>query len=441
MKALVALLFSFAFALAAQQNPALAEAQAAVDKNPNDPQALLNLGALYDRTGQFERAEPVLQKALKAAPHSVAARMELAVCLARLHRYKEAAAILGPVQPPQSAQPALVYHRLKASIASGNGDHAAAAAEMEKAFELAPSDPNLALAAAVAELRAGKFDAALSSAQKAQSMQDSAAIENLIGDIQEQRSDSLAAVHAYQAAVTLAPANEEYRLALGVELLRHHTFEPAILVLEQGTQQFSSSLRMSVALALGYFLVNRDADATKTLLAATRLPSGREFVLDYLGDLLIEQGDTPDQNLTAQVCGDADAHPDSSMAQAVCGGLLIRIESDRGGGQYNEPLTRLLKAVRIAPSNATARCQLAKALELNKQFQEARPEMEECVRLRPDSTEWHYRLSRIYIRLGLPELAKEQERLRAEADQKLAAQSQQRYATLARFLYALGSKQ
>jgi phage host-nuclease inhibitor protein Gam len=44
------------------------------------------------------------------------------------------------------------------------------------------------------------------------------------------------------------------------------------------------------------------------------------------------------------------------------------------------------------------------------------------------------------MRLGLGDLAKEQDRLRAEADQKLAAQSQQRYATLARFLYALESK-
>lgn len=426
--------------LAAQQNGAIAEAQAAVDKNPKDPVALLTLGSLYDRAGAFDKAEPILQRAVKAAPAFAAARLELAVCLARLHRYKDAATAIAPVAPPKSTPQLLLYRRLKASIASGNGDDASAADEMAKALELAPSDRDLALATAVAQFRAGRLDQALASAETSKMSQDSAAIENLIGQIQERRGDSLAAVRSYQNAVALAPDREEYRLSLALELLRHHTFEPAILVLEQAARQFPASVQIEVALALGYFLVNRDADATAALLGAMRLESGREFVLDYLGDLLIDQGDTPDVNLVKEVCEETDAHPDSAAGQAVCGGLLLRMQADRGDRQFTEPLIRLRKAVQMAPQNATARCQLGKALELNQQWQDARTQMEECVRQRPDSTEWHYRLSRVYLRLGLRDLAKEQDKLRAEADQKLASQSQQRFATLARFLYALGSK-
>ena len=391
--------------------------------------------------GQFEKAELVLQRAVKAAPNLAAARMELAICLARLHRYKEAAAALDPVAQPDGTPQLLLYHRLKASIASGMGDDSAAATEMEKALELAPGDHDLALATAVAEFRGGRLDQALANAETSKALQDSADIESLIGDIQERRGDSLAAVHNYQAAVTLAPDQETYRVSLALELLRHHTFEPAILVLEQGVKQFPVSLRMRVALALGYFLVNRDSDATTVLLGAMNLESGRTFVLDYMGDLLIDQGDTPDAEIVKKVCGDADAHQDSAIGHAVCGGLLLRVQADRAdGAHYDEPLARLRKAVQLAADNATARCQLGKALELNEQWQDARPQMEACVHLRPDSTEWHYRLSRIYLRLGFQDLAKEQDRLRAEADQKLAAQSQQRYATLARFLYALEAK-
>ena len=441
MKALVVLCCSLALSIAAPQNTAVAEAQAAVEKNPKDPRALLTLGALYDRMGQFEQAAPILERAVRAAPSVAAARMELAVCLARLHRYKEAAAALDPVAPPKDAAQLLLYRRLKASIASGNNDDATAADEMAKALELAPVDRGLAFATAVAQSRAGRLDQALASAEKSRAIQDGADIENLIGDIQERRGDSLAAVHAYQTAVALMPDNEEYRLSLALELLRHHTFEPAILVLEQGSKHFPDSLRLRVALALGYFLVNRDSDATAALLGAMHLQAGRSFVLDYLGDLLIDQGDTPDSGVVKEICGDADGHPDSAMAQAVCGGLLLRVQADQAdAAHYAEPLARLRKAVQLAADNATARCQLGKALELDQQWKEARQQMEECVRLRPDSTEWHYRLSRTYMRLGLGDLAKEQDRLRAEADQKLAAQSQQRYATLARFLYALGSK-
>ena len=429
------------FAAAAQQDAVLAEAQAIVARYPNDPQALLKLGSLYDRLGQFENAAPILQRAVKAAPKLAAARLELAVCLARLHRYREASSALEGVPPPEGGPQLLLYHRLKASIASGNGGHATAAAEMEKAVQLDPQNRDLLIATAVAQVRAGLLDGALASAQIAQGIQDTAALENLIGDIQEKRGDSLAAVHSYQAAIQLAPDNEEYRLSLGLELLRHHTFEPAILVLEQAAKQFPASLKTQVALALGYFLVNRDKDATEVLLTAMRLESGREFVLNYLGDLLVEQGEIPDGSVVKQVCGDAQSHPDSGRAQAVCGGLLLRLQIDRGDTtQHAEMLARLRKAVRLSPQDPAGRCQLGKALELDQDWQNARKEMEECVRLRPDSTEWHYRLARIYLRLGLPDLAKEQDRLRAAADEKLASASQQRYATLSRFLYALESK-
>jgi len=441
MKALLGLCCSLALSIARPQDPGLAEAQAAAEKNPKDARALLMLGALYDRMGHFEEAEPILQRAVRAAPGLGAAHMELAICLARLHRYTEARTVLDPVAPPKVMPDLLLYRRLKASIASGMGDDAAAAAEMERALELAPGDKDLAHAAAVAEFRAGRLEDALGSAEKSRVIQDSADIENLIGDIQERRGDSLSAVHSYQTAVALAPDNEAYRLSLALELLRHHTFDPAILVLEQGIKQFPASLQTRVTLALGYFLVNRDSDATIVLLDAMRLESGRSFVLDYMGDLLIDQGDTPDAEIVKETCGEADAHADSAIDQAVCGGLLTRVQADRAdGGHYAAPLARLRRAVQLNADNATARCQLGKALEFDQQWQDARQQMEACVRLRPDSTEWHYRLSRIYLRLGFPELAKEQDRLRAEADQKLAAESQQRYAALARFLYALGAK-
>src|SRR5579859_3624801 len=153
MRALLVLCCSLALSIAAPQNLAVAEAQAAVEKNPKDAGALLTLGALYDRAGQFEQAAPILERAVKAAPSLVAARMELAVCLARLHRYKEAAVTLDPVAPPKDAPQLLLYRRLKASIASGNKDDATAADEMAKALEIASGDRGLAFATAVAQFR------------------------------------------------------------------------------------------------------------------------------------------------------------------------------------------------------------------------------------------------------------------------------------------------
>src|SRR3977135_3066875 len=116
----------------------VALALSAAEEDPKDAQELLRVGSLYNRSGQFDKAEPVLRRAVKLAPQSSAARIELALCLARLQRFKEASESIKGVAPPESAPQLLLYHRLKASIASGNGDDASAAAEMEKALQLAP---------------------------------------------------------------------------------------------------------------------------------------------------------------------------------------------------------------------------------------------------------------------------------------------------------------
>ncbi len=88
-------------------------------------------------------------------------------------------------------------------------------------------------------------------------MADSGSIESLIGDIQEKRGDPLAAVHGYQTAVTLEPSEESYHVALGLELLRHQTFDAALVVFKQASTLFPQSLRVKILLGLAYYFVDR----------------------------------------------------------------------------------------------------------------------------------------------------------------------------------------
>ena len=64
--------------------------------------------------------------------------------------------------------------------------------------------------------------------------------------------------------------------------------------------------------------------------------------------------------------------------------------------------------LRQRPDDAVASCSLGEALEWTQQLAEARHWLEICVRLRPQSTEAHYRLSRVYLGLGLKQAAAEQ---------------------------------
>jgi len=121
--------------------------------------------------------------------------LQEAVSLTRQGRYTEARQALSGVGEPEDVRQKIAFHRLKAAIASGLKEDAAAAEEMRAALRFSPRDAALLAGTAVAELQAGQFPEA---------------------------------VGAYQEAIRLAPQNELYRIALATTLIQHQAFEAAI---------------------------------------------------------------------------------------------------------------------------------------------------------------------------------------------------------------------
>jgi tetratricopeptide (TPR) repeat protein len=441
--------------------------------------------------------------------HSLGAEsLEKALRLARAHHYAEAAAAIRGVPAPEDRQQRIAFFRLRASIESGLGHSAAAAADMEAAARLAPENVELQVASnltrlevqleshansaltlqtlrgielppdrllevrsrtaellsranlygeaakdfedasrlapdrpdilfnlALARYRNGELDASLASAEQARTLEDSGSLESLLGDLHEKRGDALAAVHSYQAAVTLEPRVEEHRLALARELLKHQTFDAAIVVLEQSAELFPQSVRIKILQGLTYYLVDRSADSIRTLLEATNLDPKDELAARYLGEITLQDPAAPLPAAVAQICAFADTHPSSKSASALCGGVLLRVsEESVDNSSKPEILRRLQQAVRIAPQDPLARCQLGKAFEWSRQWLEARAQLEKCVRLEPDSPEGHYRLARVYRRLGLSSQANEQSALQQQAAQRQSEESTRRTNTVTRFL-------
>ena len=434
-----------------------------------------------------------------------------ALQLAKAHRYAEAATAIRGVAPPEDHLQRIMFFRLRASIESGLGHSAPAAADMEAASTLAPENMDLKVAASLARLEAqleshnnpapvlatlrgftldpaqqlevrlhtaeilsranlfqeaakdledasrlapdradihfnlalaryrnGEWDAALTSAERAKHVEDSGSVESLLGDIQEKRGDALAAVHSYQAAVTLEPNVEQHRLALATELLKHQTFDAAVVVLEQARGLFPQSVRITVLLGLTYYFVDRSPDSIRTLLEATRLDTKNVLAAHYLGEITLQDSATPDPAAVAQICEFADAHRASKTGNALCGGVLLRVAEESGDrSRQPEILRRLQQAVQVAPGDPLARCELGKAFEWSRQWHEARMQMERCVQLDPDSPESHYRLARIDRRLGLTVLASEQTAAQQQATKRQGEDSNRRTKAVTRFLVLL----
>lgn len=438
---------SLAHALQLARTHRYAEAEAAVRSvaPPADHEqriAFFRLkAAIASGLGHASAAAKYLEAACKLAPENQDLR--LAAGIAQLEAlvvtHADPTATLRSLRGAILASNRELEVRLHmAEILSHAGLYEEAATDFEAANRLAPARADLFFNLALSRFRIGHWDAALASAEQAKTLEDSGSLESLIGDIQEKRGDALAAVHCYQAAVALEPSEERHRLALALELLRHQTFDAALVVLDQSAKLFPQSVRVKILLGLTYYLVDRSPDAIRALLEASRLNPKDATAARYLGEITLQDTATPDPAAVAQLCKFADEQPKNKSADAFCGGVLLRLARE-GGDASRKPeiLRRLQHAVRVAPGEPAARCQVGKAFEWADQWQQARMQLEECVRLASDSPEGHYHLSRVYRHLGLAGLASQQTLLQQQAAQRQSEESVRRTNTVTKFLVLL----
>ncbi len=528
-----------AYASMGQDDHAAEELQTVLQSAPDNSIALAALGEIYARGGQIEKAEPLLAHAAKVS-RAPQIRIEWAVVLAHLHKYKEAQSALAGLSAPSGREESIGFRRLKASVALGLGNPSGAASEMEAALALSPADDALILATAAAELqaknwkraahlaeplfsrthqpqiglicleaelemhgdfqptlealratqveaseelafrqrvaellishgeyseaiedlkaaaaldpdradlqfnlalaqfRAGRLDDALASVEKCKELGDDADLEDLAGDIEEARGDSLAAVKSYQAAVVLAPNEEKYRLSMAVELIRHDNFDAARLLLKQAEESQPKSWRIELTLGMVEYFGGTDEAATKYLLRAAELAPESQTAWKYLGDIQMDRPTAPDAAAIARLCQQADREPKNGLMQYYCGGVLFRRDYGAADNSHAEEiLRRLHAAARLLPGDALPHCQLGKAYRWLERWQEALSESETCARLSPDSAEAHFRLAQIYQHLGAAEKSKKEMERYEAASLKVADENARRDATMKTFIYTI----
>ena len=323
--------------------------------------------------------------------------LQRAVTLARQGHYAEAEKALAGVPEPVDVNRRIAFHRLKAAVDSGLKKPQLAVEEMRAALALAPGNPDLLLATAVAEFAAGQTDTSFAHAS---SVPESAQQQALLGDIQEKKGDHVAAAKAYERAVQLAPNREEYRIAFGRELIKHQSFQPAINMLQASDGLFPKSAKLRTLLGIAQYSAGYTDDAVHSLEDAISLDPNLDAPHRCLSEIVLQSSASPPEAATKILC---------AWSKTVCSALQLRIARQSGDAALTAQAIGELK--RAPEDSAVGRCELGRAYEWSGKLQDARREMEACVKLDP-TPQNHYRLALLYGRLGEPNLEHKEMQLR-----------------------------
>jgi tetratricopeptide (TPR) repeat protein len=326
--------------------------------HPEDSRARLALGEIYERTGQLEKAEPLLERAANASHSDPEIRLQWAVVLARLHKYKEAESALAGLSPPTDREARIRFYRLKASVALGLGKATAAASEMEKALALKPDDEGLTLATAAAQLQSGNWQRAADLAKP------------IFG-----------ATHAPTAGLMLLESQ------LGANM----DFQPTLDALRANARNTPNELAIRQRLAELLVAHSKFSESVEDFQRANELSPGRSDLLFNLALAQFRAGRLDDALASAGKCmelGDtADLEDLVGDIQEARGDNLAAAKSYQA-------------AVALAPNEEKYRLSLALELIRHKSFEAAKAVLEQADQLYPNSWRIHFALGMIEYFVG-----------------------------------------
>ncbi len=403
---------------------------------PDDPSLQITTAAAQLHAGNAERAAVLGRAAFSQTQNPDAGLLVLqAEFAAHADEHATMASLRRLPLPPEQESS---FRQHLAEILVAHGEFGEAAADLTRAAELDAENPDVLFNLTLAQFRAGAAAEALASAERCKAVKDSAELESLLGDIEETLGDNLAAVKSYQSAAAIDPKNENYQLAVAVELIRHRNFQPAKLVLENAAKTFPASWRIQVGLGMIEYFTGTRTKASEILLHAADLAPQPEPALRYLADIELDETAPPDPPAIARVCAYADAHLKDAQQQLYCGALMFRrAYAEHDNARVRDIIRRLSSSAEALPKDATPRCELVKAYVWTQDWDLARENAEICARVNPNSAQAHYRLARIYQHIGETERAQKEMELYARASDRLTEENEQHENNLNTFVLTI----
>jgi tetratricopeptide (TPR) repeat protein len=352
-----------------------------------DPfEAAFRAGVLALNQNDLPQAETQLEAASRVQPRNPRVWLALAQTywkLRKLPASQEAARKAETFSPdPVVLHGLSVYHEQMANYGK--------AAELEARY--AETAPDAAPRALQLYLQAGQFPAAIELGRKSSTARPSAELHNLLGKAYEANGDPAGAVAEYRAAVEMNRFSEEYYFDLAQVLLKQQKFAAALESLDAARKFFDKSAQLELAAGVTYYGLRRFPEAIDAFLRTIALDPRVEQPYVFLGRML-DQAEDRLPRITGVFATFARTAPDNFLSSFLYGKALSLAEPDRAQ-------SLLRKSIAQNSGFWESHFELGVLLDQQGKFEEAAREIRRSVELKPDDPAPHYRLARLYDRLG-----------------------------------------
>lgn len=220
------------------------------------------------------------------------------------------------------------------------------------------------------------------------------------------------AVEMRRRIVQSSPANEEAQAGYGIALLRAARFREAAEHLERARRSFDKSAQIDLALGTAYYAQRRFEDACARFLRVIELDSTVHQPYIFLARM-IDQVPARAAEFLAQAKSWHESGSKHAFAPYVHAKALAATGASDGAVK---PL--LEEAIRRDASQWEFHYELGQLHERARDFAATARAYEKSVACQPQRPEPHYRLARVYDRLGKPDDARKQREIHAELMKK-----------------------
>jgi tetratricopeptide (TPR) repeat protein len=244
-------------------------------------------------------------------------------------------------------------------------------------------------------------------------------VRSLLARAYEASEDWPNAMAEYEEARRLSPYSEEAIFNLAQAHMKAQDFPRAIAVLLDGRKVFDKSPQLELALGVAYYGQRRFADAVDRFLRVMELAPGIPQPYYFMGRV-IEHAVDRIPEVIARARAFEQANPQSPLGYVLhARALILEIPPSGFPPEAEEAQVLLQKALAIRDDQADAHYLLGTLLERKQDYSGAALQFETAIRLNAADPAPHFRLARVYERLGRREDAQRERALH----EKLSAES------------------